>query len=188
MSSPFSMIIKFYKNNGLLGVCLTSISQLRGGTDLLPISHSNLQNSSQTSVSSPEIDHIGQKKQIVEDIIDDDRISDKLKEPYRRFREDPVFDDSRKVRQDRLVRSLIAKSEHPIYSKIKSKLAYIILTPATFAELARLGAYRTLGSVSAPLTIGAVVGFSIPCAVTFSMLEMYAPDKFKFPCKCAKWT
>ena len=20
------------------------------------------------------------------------------------------------------------------------------------------------------------------------MLEMYAPDKFKFPCKCAKWT
>lgn len=28
----------------------------------------------------------------------------------------------------------------------------------------------------------------MPCAVTFSMLEMYAPDKFKFPCKCAKWS
>jgi hypothetical protein len=28
----------------------------------------------------------------------------------------------------------------------------------------------------------------VDCAVTFSMLEMYAPDKFKFPCKCAKWT
>jgi hypothetical protein len=24
--------------------------------------------------------------------------------------------------------------------------------------------------------------------IGFSMLEMYVPDKFKFPCKCAKWT
>jgi hypothetical protein len=27
----------------------------------------------------------------------------------------------------------------------------------------------------------------MPCAVTFSMAEMYVPDKFKFPCKCMKW-
>ena len=28
----------------------------------------------------------------------------------------------------------------------------------------------------------------MPCAVTFSMLEMYAPDRLKLPCKCAKWS
>ena len=27
----------------------------------------------------------------------------------------------------------------------------------------------------------------MPITVTFSMLEMYSPDKFKFPYKCAKW-
>lgn len=36
--------------------------------------------------------------------------------------------------------------------------------------------------------MGAIIGFSMPYAVTFSMLELYAPDKLKFPCKCAKWS
>jgi hypothetical protein len=62
------------------------------------------------------------------------------------------------------------------------------MSPFTFSELARLATYRVAGFASAPLTLPAIVGFSMPCAVTFSMLEMYAPDKFKFPCKCAKWT
>jgi hypothetical protein len=83
---------------------------------------------------------------------------------------------------------LIAKTQHPVYSKIKSKIPYAILSPFTFSELARLAAYRVAGFASAPITIGAFIGFSMPCAVTFSMLEMYVPDKFKFPCKCAKWS
>jgi hypothetical protein len=38
------------------------------------------------------------------------------------------------------------------------------------------------------LTIGSLIGFSMPCAVTFSMAEMYVPDKLKFPYKCVKWS
>ena len=62
------------------------------------------------------------------------------------------------------------------------------MTPFTLSELARLASFRLAGLKSAPLNLPAIIGFSMPCAVTFSMLEMYAPDTFKFPCKCAKWT
>jgi len=94
-----------------------------------------------------------------------------------------MFSDGEKLRQDRLRRSLIAKTKHPLYSKLKAKIPFVILTPFTLGELSRLAAYRLAGFTSAPLTIGGFIGFSI-----FSMLEMYVPDKFKFPCKCAKWS
>lgn len=74
------------------------------------------------------------------------------------------------------------------YRKVKSKSVYAAFTPWTFAELKRLSLYRISGFSSAPITLGAVLGVSMPCAVCFSMLEMYAPDKFKYPCKVAKWT
>lgn len=80
------------------------------------------------------------------------------------------------------------KQKHPFYSKIKSKIPYAILSPFTFSELSRLATYRVAGFASAPLTIPSIIGFSRPCVVTFSMLEMYAPDKLKISCKWAKWT
>ena len=46
--------------------------------------------------------------------------------------------------------------------------------------MTRLATYRVAGLTSAPFIISTLIGFS--------MLEMYVPDKFKFPCKCAKWT
>ena len=99
-----------------------------------------------------------------------------------------MFGDSEELKNDRLRKSMIAKTQHPFSTKIKSKIPYAILSPFTFAELSRLAAYRVTGFASTPITVSAIIGFSMPCAVTFSMLEMYAPDKFKFPCKCAKWT
>jgi hypothetical protein len=161
---------KFYRNNGLLGLSLSKINQLRAGADY--------SSSPKTPLTAQQID----------DIINDDRISDAQKDRFRKLREDPMFGDSEKLINDRLCKSLIAKVKHPVYSRIKSKIPYAIMSPFTFAELARLATYRVAGFASAPLTLPAIVGFSMPCAVTFSMLEMYAPDKFKFPCKCAKWT
>ena len=73
------------------------------------------------------------------------------------------------------------------YRKVKSKSVYAAFTPWTFAELKRLSLYRVAGFSSAPVTLGAVLGFSMPCAVCFSMLEIYAPDKLKYPCKLMKW-
>jgi len=73
------------------------------------------------------------------------------------------------------------------YRKVKNKSVYAAFTPWTFAELKRLSLYRVAGFSSAPLTLTAVIGFSMPCAVCFSMLEMYSPDKFKYPCKVMKW-
>lgn len=99
-----------------------------------------------------------------------------------------MFSDSEKLKNDRLRKNMIAKTKYPFYSKIKSKIPYAILSPFTFAELSRLAAYRIAGFTSAPITLSSIMGFSMHCAVTFSMLEMYAPDKFKFPCKCAKQT
>jgi hypothetical protein len=177
MKNILSMSVKFYQKNGLLGGCLSSICQLRGGKDSLKIAYSELKDSSGTSPSSKHID----------DILNDDEISETYKKPFRGLREDPMFGDSEELQQARLRKNLIAKTKHPIYSKIKSKVPYALLTPFTFAELSRLASYRLAGFASAPLTIGGFIGFSMPCAVTFSMLEMYAPDRFKFPCKCAKW-
>jgi hypothetical protein len=163
MKNFYLISTAYYKKNGLLGICCNSICQLRGGDN---------------SQTSKYIDYI----------IEDDRISESYKKPFRSLREDPVFPDSEKLRRDRLLKSLIAKTNHRTYSIIKAKIPYALLTPFTFSELSRLAAYRLAGFSSAPLTVGGFIGFSMPCAVTFSMLEMYAPDKFKFPCKCAKWT
>jgi hypothetical protein len=157
----------------------------RGGSEnnfgIIP----DIELSSQTSSNNREAPLTARQ---IDDIINGDRISDAQKNPFRKLREDPMFGDSEKVMSDRLWKSLVAKTKHPVYSKIKSKIPYVILSPFTFSELARLATYRCCGFTSAPFTIPALIGFSMPCAVTFSMLEMYAPDKFKFPCKCAKWT
>ena len=120
--------------------------------------------------------------------MNDDRIGEEQKKPFRTIREESIFDDSEKIKMERLRDSLIAKTNYPIYSKIKGKIPYAILTPFTFSELARLASYRIAGFTSAPFTIASFLGISMPCAVTFSMLEMYAPDRLKLPCKCAKWS
>ena len=175
---------KFYKNNGLLGVSLKKIGQLRAGADDFgKIPHTNVFSQKSSSTSETPL-----SAEQIDDILNDPRISEEQKKPFHNLREDPMFGDSEKLKDDRLRKSLIAKTQHPFYSKIKAKIPYAILSPFTFAELARLATYRVAGFTSAPLTIPALIGFSMPCAVTFSMLEMYAPDKFKFPCKCAKWT
>jgi hypothetical protein len=175
---------KFYRNNGLLGLSLSKINQLRAGADYFGrIPHTEL--SSKTSSSTPKAPLTAEQ---IDDILNDDRISDAQKDPFHKLREDPMFGDSEKVMSNRLCKSLIAKTKHPFYSRIKSKIPYAIMSPFTFSELTRLATYRVAGFASAPLTIPAIIGFSMPCAVTFSMLEMYAPDKLKLPCKCAKWT
>jgi hypothetical protein len=174
----------FYRNNGLLGLSLSKINQLRAGADDFGvIPHTKL--SSQTFSSTPAAPLTAKQ---IDDILNDDRIAYSLKRPFQKLRENPMFDDSEKVRNDRLCKSLIAKTKHPFYSRIKSKIPYAVMSPFTFSELNRLATFRVAGLASAPLTLPAIIGFSMPCAVTFSMLEMYAPDKFKLPCKCAKWT
>ena len=126
-----------------------------------------------------------QKKQVR---LEEDRtIPEDQKAPFHRLREDPMYGDFEKLKGDKLRASLVAKAKHLYYGKIKGKVPYAILSPFTFTELARLTAYRAAGFASAPLTLPAFIGFSMPCAVTFAMLKMYAPDKFKFPCKCCKW-
>jgi hypothetical protein len=127
-------------------------------------------------------------KNKISDILKDSRIKDRHKKPFRQMLEDPNLPGADEARFGRLQEELAARSKHETYSQIKGKLPFLICTPPMFAELSRLACYRVAGFASAPFTIAAAVGFSMPCAITFSMLEMYAPDKFKLPCKVAKWT
>lgn len=180
--------LKFYQKNGFLGICWKKIGDLRGGAGNNPkIPHSQLiyKNKSSSLTASLKQDQV---KEQIEEILNNDQISEKEKKVFRDIREDPIFDDSESLKRQRLINCLIEKAKHPVYTKIKGKIPYIILCPFTFAELTRLAAHRVLGFTSAPFTFPALIGFSMPCAVTFSMLEMYVPDKFKFPCKCAKWS
>ena len=184
MENILAASIKFYKENGLLGVCLKKIGHIRGGADnfgKLPYKEEPLKGPSSTSKTPRTAEQL-------DEILNDERITEDQKAPFRRLREDPMYGDYEKLKGDRLRASLIAKSQHPFYVKIKGKVPYAILSTFTFTELARLAAYRAAGFASAPLTLPAFIGFSMPCAVTFAMLEMYVPDKFKFPCKCFKWT
>lgn len=185
MKHILSLSIKFYKENGLLGVCSRKIGHIRGGADNFgKVPHEVLKGSLSTS-STSETPRTAEQ---IDEILNDPQITEDQKAPYRALREDPMYGDHERLIGDKLKASLIAKAQHPSYTKIKGKVPYAILTPFTFSELARLGAYRAAGFASAPLTLPAFIGFSMPCAITFAMLEMYAPDKFKFPCKCLKWT
>ena len=184
MKHLLSVSIKFYQNNGLLGICSRKIGQLRGGAD----DYGRIPHTEEFSKHSSSTPKTSLTAQQIDQILDDDQIAEAQKKPLRDLREDQMFDDSERLKMKRLRDNLVGRTKHPFYSKVKGKLPYAILSPFTFAELARLGIYRLAGYTSAPFTIPAIIGFSMPCAVTFSMLEMYAPDKFKFPCKCAKWT
>ena len=179
---------KFYNNNGLLGVCYNGVLKLRGGQDFPRILHQEIKESQNQEIKESQK---VKARRLVNDILNDDAISDDYKQGFYSIRDEGFLDnykgESEQRKLNALRDSIIAKYNHPIYSKIKGKVPYAILAPATFAELSRLAAYRLAGFSSAPLTIGAWVGFSMPCAVTFSMAEMYVPDKFKFPCKCMKW-
>ena len=61
-----------------------------------------------------------------------------------------MFDNSEKLYHDRLHQSLIKKTQHPFYGKVKSKIPYVILISFTFTELFRLTTYRIAGLSSAP--------------------------------------
>jgi hypothetical protein len=183
MSNFLSVSVKFYQTNGLVGLSLKTISRFRGGDN----NPSRFEHSIKSSETSSNFPYSVENKSI-EDILAEDQISDDLKKPFRKIRETAFPSASEALKQERLIESLKEKTKHPVYSKIKGKIPYILFIPFSLAELNRLAAFRLIGLVSAPITLPALIGFSMPCAVTFSMLEMYVPDRFKFPCKCAKWT
>ena len=98
--------LKFYQNNGMLGLCLNKIGQLRGGADdfgRIPSSKAFSQTSSSTSETS-------RTKEFIDEILNDPQISDEQKQPFTTVREDPIFSDAEKIKNDRLRNSLIAKS------------------------------------------------------------------------------
>ena len=183
MKRFFLLIRNHYQNNGLLGISIKKLIRMKGGDDLFKV-----QNVELVETGAPSKSKISQAAERIDEILNDDRIGEEQKKPFRTIREESIFDDSEKIKMERLRDSLIAKTNYPIYSKIKGKIPYAILTPFTFSELARLASYRIAGFTSAPFTIASFLGISMPCAVTFSMLEMYAPDRLKLPCKCAKWS
>lgn len=190
----------YYHSNGLLGISSkklkdTVIVNIRGGKLDLPSS------SLFKKKKSKQEQEIQDK---LENLLEDNKISAAEKDPYSSLYEEQYekvssFEERQRYWKlknsnfdndpsfQKLRESLIAKSEHPVYSQIKSKLPTVIFLPLTANELKRLAAYRILGFTSAPFTVGAYLGISLPCAVTFSMLEMYAPDKLKLPCKIMKW-
>ena len=162
MFKILSVCLEFYETNGLLGLSLRQISKLRaGGDNPLRFPHSDYVPSSKTTSSS------SQSVEDIDNILNDDQISDALKQPYRKIRETLIFDGSEALKQERLIKSLTEKAKYPVYSKVKGKLPYIFLTPFTFAELNRLAAFRSLGFASAPLTLPAIIGFSLHCGFEF---------------------
>lgn len=183
MKKIFLLSRKHYQNNGLLGISIKKLTRIRGGSDSFHIPNAEL-----VETDTPSKSKISRAAERIDEILNDDRISEEQKKPFRTIREESIFDDSEKIKMERLRDSIIAKAKYPVYSKIKGKIPYVILTPFTFSELARLASYRVAGLTSAPFTIASLIGISMPCAVTFSMLEMYAPDRLKLPCKCAKWS
>jgi hypothetical protein len=164
---------RYYKSKGLVGISFSTICKLklRGGQLL----------------NQEPIDPLKVRER-VDQILRDERISESYKKDFASVRNSPIFPDYESIKANKLRNSLIAKSEHSQYSKAKGKLPFLLLSPFTFAELSRLAAFRAAGLTSASLTIPGFLGFSMPCAITFSMLEMYAPEKLKLPCKLAKWT
>ena len=62
----------------------------------------------------------------IDDLLNDSKISEGQKEPFRNLREDPMFGDSEELKNDRLRKSMIAKTQHPFSTKIKSKIPYIL--------------------------------------------------------------
>ena len=187
MKKIFSLIRKirnYYQYKGLLGISIKRLIKIRGGDDFLKV-----QNVEVVDTNKPSKSKTSQALEQIDEILNDDRITNEQKNPFRNIREEICENsNSEKIKMKRLRDSLIAKLNYPVYSKIKGKIPYAILSPFTFSELARLANYRVAGLTSAPFTISSLLGILMPYAVTFSMLKMYVPDRLKFPCKCAKWS
>ena len=83
-----------------------------------------------------------------------------------------MFGDSEKLRHDRLRKSLIAKSQHPIYSKIKAKILYAILIPFTFYELARLATYRVAPRINLNFLVNAFSGTEVLSFTGYALVSI----------------
>lgn len=162
---------RYYKSNSLVGISFNTIwkLKLRGGQLL----------------NQEPIDPLKVRER-VDQILRDKRISESYKKDFLSGQNSPILPNSESIKDNKLRNSLMAKSEYSQYSKAKRKLPFLLMSPFTFAELNWLAAFRAAGLISASLTFPAFLGFSMPCAITFSMLKMYAPEKLKLPCKLAK--
>ena len=142
MKRIFLLTRNHYKNNGILGKSIKKLTKIRGGDDLFKVQNVELVETGNSRAAKR-----------INDILNDDQISEEQKKPFRAILEELISDDSEKIKMERLRDSLIAKANYPVYSKIKGKIPYALLTPFTFSELARLASYRVAGLTSAPFTI-----------------------------------
>jgi hypothetical protein len=182
-------LINFYRRNGVFGLVLTKLLKL-----------TKLSNSTSNTMSNTIIKSRGGQldrpdRQIIEAIIKDEQISDRFKRPYRQALTEEFFDNYIEETKDRVLdklrKSLIVKSQFPVYSNLKSKSPYLIMTPILFSELTRISVYKAAGLTYVPPNFYSYLAFSMPSTITFTMIENYLPDEFvkaKLISKYLKWT
>lgn len=87
MKHILAVSIKFYKENGLLGVCSKKIGHIKGGADnFRKILHNEeplkgLSSTSKTPRTAEQLD----------EILNDERITEDQKAPFHRLREDLMY-------------------------------------------------------------------------------------------------
>ena len=132
-------------------------------------------------------------RELINKILKSDHVSTNSKQQFKSILNEGFLDNYKSESKERKMKALcdsvIERCKNPknrLYSRIKGKLPYSVILLSTFQKLHRLACYRFIESSGAPLTFRAFLGFSMSCDITFSMSEMYVPDKLKFPCKLIK--
>ena len=92
------------------------------------------------------------------------------------------------TRLTKLRKYLIRNRKHRHYLRTKAVLPALVTGPMFLTEMSKMSIAAALGVTSIPLTMSGIIGVSLPSFFFFHMMQYYAPDKFKFPCKVGKYT
>jgi hypothetical protein len=166
-------VFLFFKNNGIFGYglrILPNLVKIRGGDE-----------------RSETLEKIAQA-------LEDQRLNKKLQD----ILEDPGLDkEQKRILMSQITKNVLEQSlknqedwktsgyrnslklalKHPVYSQVKRKSPYLLMSLPMFQELKRGALARAIGQTTIPLSLTTYLGIAMPFYAVSSILEMVVPYK-----------
>jgi len=170
--------VSFFKNNGIFGYglkFLPRVLSLRGGDKsmvIMALAEQRLNDELQAIMADSDLTQ-KQKQKLMQEITDN-ILDNSLKNPA-----------SWKTGNYR--KGLQLASKHPVYSQLKKKSPFVIMSFPMFQELKRGALARAIGQGTIPLQLTTYFGISMPIVISASIIEMVVPYKsVKIGCRVTK--
>jgi hypothetical protein len=175
--------VSFIKNNGVFGYSLKflpKVLSLRGGGE-----NPELLQQVKESIAAQQLD------EQIQAILNDSELNREQKRKLVREITKGILGKSLKTQKSWKTssyrKSLQLAAKHPIYSQVKRKSPFVVMSVPMFHELKRGALARAIGQATIPIKLTTYAGLAMPVFVASSIVEMVVPYKsVKVGCRITK--